>query len=51
MDRGYTWFALNNEVTDYLDLSRYLARSIKKHNKENAYRHLNRIRTQKGSMI
>ena len=35
MDRGYTWFALNNEVTDYLDLSRYLARSIKKHNIEN----------------
>ena len=35
MDRGYTWFALNNEVTDYVDLSRYLARSIKKHNKEN----------------
>ncbi len=35
MDRGYTWFALNNAGTDYVDLSRYLARSIKKHNTEN----------------
>ena len=35
MDRGYTWFALNNADTDYVDLSRYLARSIKRHNTEN----------------
>ena len=34
MDKGYTWFALNNANTDYIELSRYLADSIKKHNKD-----------------
>ena len=35
MDRGYTWFALNNSETDYIELSKCLARSIKKHNTDN----------------
>ena len=35
MDRGYTWFALNNATTDYVELSRHLATSIKKYNKHN----------------
>lgn len=33
MDRGYMWFALNNSTTDYIELSRTLARSIKRVNK------------------
>ena len=33
MDRGYTWFALNNSTTDYVELSRHLANSIKQYNK------------------
>ena len=35
MDRGYVWFALNNSTTDYVELSRELAKSIKKFNKHN----------------
>ncbi len=35
MSRGYLWFALNNDKTDYVELSRLLAKSIKKHNKTN----------------
>ena len=35
MDRGYMWFALNNSTTDYVELSRTLAGSIKKFNKHN----------------
>ena len=35
MDKGFTWFALNNSTTNYIDLSRKLANSIKKHNKHN----------------
>lgn len=35
MDRGYMWFALNNADVDYIDLSRKLADSIKRHNKHN----------------
>ena len=35
MDRGYMWFALNNATTDYVELSRTLAKSIKKFNKHN----------------
>ena len=35
MDRGYLWFALNNSTTDYIELSRALAKSIKKFNKHN----------------
>jgi len=35
MDRGYVWFALNNSTTDYIELSRELARSIKEVNKYN----------------
>lgn len=35
MDRGYLWFALNNSQTDYVELSKALAHSIKKHNKHN----------------
>jgi hypothetical protein len=35
MDRGYVWFALNNSTTDYIELSRELAKSIKKFNKHN----------------
>ena len=34
-DRGYVWFALNNSTTDYVELSKKLASSIKKHNKHN----------------
>jgi len=35
MGRGYMWFALNNSTTDYVELSRTLAGSIKKFNKHN----------------
>ena len=35
MDRGYLWFALNNSTTDYIELSRALAKSIKKFNRHN----------------
>ena len=35
MDKGYVWFALNNASTDYIELSRELARSIKKFNRHN----------------
>ena len=35
MDKGYVWFALNNSTTDYIELSRELAKSIKKFNKHN----------------
>ena len=35
MDKGYVWFALNNSTTDYIELSRTLANSIKKFNKHN----------------
>ena len=35
MDRGYVWFAQNNSTTDYIELSKLLADSIKKHNKHN----------------
>ena len=35
MSRGYLWFALNNVDTDYIELSRKLARSIKEHNRHN----------------
>ena len=35
MDRGYTWFALNNTTSDYVELSKHLATSIKKYNKHN----------------
>jgi len=35
MDRGYMWFALNNSTTDYVELSRTLAGSIKRFNKHN----------------
>jgi hypothetical protein len=35
MSRGYVWFALNNSSTDYIELSRRLAESIKKYNKYN----------------
>jgi len=35
MDKGFLWFALNNSDTDYIDLSRTLASSIKKHNRQN----------------
>ena len=34
-NKGYTWFALNNSTTDYVELSRKLAKSIKQYNKEN----------------
>ena len=33
MDKGYVWFALNNSSTDYIELSRQLAKSIKKVNR------------------
>ena len=33
MDRGYVWFALNNSTTDYVELSRALAKSIKQVNR------------------
>lgn len=35
MTRGFVWFALNNSKTDYIELSRKLARSIKKYNRHN----------------
>ena len=35
MSRGFLWFAQNNDKTDYVELSVKLAKSIKKHNKEN----------------
>ena len=35
MDRGFIWFAQNNSTTDYIELSKHLARSIKKVNKHN----------------
>ena len=35
MDRGYVWFALNNSTTDYIELSKELAKSIKKVNQHN----------------
>ena len=35
MDKGYVWFALNNSTTDYVELSRALAKSIKSINKHN----------------
>ena len=35
MDRGFVWFAQNNSTTDYIELSRLLASSIKKRNKHN----------------
>ena len=35
MNRGFVWFALNNQDTDYIELSRKLATSIKRHNKHN----------------
>ena len=35
MDKGYVWFALNNSKVDYIDLSKHLARSIKRYNKDN----------------
>ena len=35
MDKGYVWFALNNSTTDYIELSRELAKSIKQVNKHN----------------
>ena len=35
MDKGFVWFAQNNSTTDYIELSRLLASSIKKHNKHN----------------
>ncbi len=35
MDKGYVWFAQNNSTTDYIELSKHLAESIKKHNKHN----------------
>ena len=35
MDRGFIWFAQNNSTTDYIELSKLLASSIKKRNKHN----------------
>ena len=35
MDRGYVWFALNNSKTDYVELSKKLAKSIKQFNRHN----------------
>jgi hypothetical protein len=35
MSKGYMWFALNNSTTDYIELSRRLARSIKGVNRHN----------------
>lgn len=35
MSKGFLWFAQNNDNTDYVELSIKLAKSIKKHNKEN----------------
>ena len=36
MGRGYLWFALNNDKTDYIELSRRLAQTIKRFNKHNS---------------
>ncbi len=36
MDRGYLWFAINNDETDYIDLSERLAKSIKQFNTHNS---------------
>ena len=35
MSKRFLWFAQNNDKTDYVELSVKLAKSIKKHNKEN----------------
>ena len=35
MDKGYVWFALNNSKTDYVELSKKLAKSIKQFNRHN----------------
>ena len=35
MDKGFVWFALNNSKTDYIELSRKLAHSIKQVNTHN----------------
>ena len=35
MNKGYVWFALNNSTTDYIELSKELAKSIKKVNQHN----------------
>ena len=35
MSKGFLWFCQNNTETDYAKLSMELARSIKKHNREN----------------
>ena len=35
MYKGYMWFAFNNSTTDYINLSRILAKSIKSLNKHN----------------
>lgn len=35
MSKGFLWFAQNNDKTDYVELSKTLARSIKHWNKEN----------------
>lgn len=36
MSKGYLWFCQNTENVDYISLSIELARTIKKHNKENS---------------
>ena len=35
MSSGFVWFAVRNKDVDYIDLSKRLAETIKKHNKEN----------------
>ena len=35
MSKGFVWICQNNDSTDYVELSVALAKSIKKHNKEN----------------
>ena len=35
MSKGFVWFCQNNKDTDYTRLSVELARTIKKHNKDN----------------
>ena len=35
MSKGFLWFAQNNDSTDYVELSIKLAKSIKRHNREN----------------
>ena len=32
LNRGFVWIAQNNSTTDYIELSRLLAKSIKKYN-------------------